>query len=102
MSQDIRRYDTCRVDGNDDEARRVGVTATVGPTGHGEIDPSRGVQLTLEAPSGYTYARLSQPQVRDLIDTLCRRLDPEDEEYEATMYGAGDRRVLFDGEVIDE
>jgi hypothetical protein len=43
MSQDIRRYPTCRVDGADREARYMNLTATVGPSGHGEIDDRRAV-----------------------------------------------------------
>lgn len=97
MSQDIREYPTCRVDGDDHEARYLSVTATVGPTGDGEIDDTRGVQFTLETPSGYAYARVSEPQIRDLIDVLERRISP-DESPEATGIDAEKRTVYFDGE----
>lgn len=78
MSQDLRDYRLYRVDENIREAREMGVTATVGPTGHGKIDARRGVQITLRAPSGIVYARVSEPQIRDLIEVLEKRLDPDD------------------------
>jgi hypothetical protein len=101
MSQELRLYPTCRVDGNDNEARHMNVTATVGPTGNGEIDATRGVQLTLHTPNGYAYARVSEPQIRDLIRVLHKRVDP-DAACEATGMDADTQRVYYDGKREDE
>lgn len=97
MSQDVREYPTCRVDGDEREARYMNVTATVGPTGNGEIDDTRGVQITLDTPDGYAHARVSEPQIRDLIDVLERRVEP-DEPPEATGWEADEQTVFFNGE----
>lgn len=98
MSQDLREYELFRVDNADHEASRMDVTATVGPSGHGDIDDRRGVQLTLVTPAGTAYARVSEPQVRDLIDVLRKRVDPDDEVHEATGWGADRVRIGPDGE----
>ena len=97
MSQDLRDYDLLRLDKVDSEAGRMGITATVGPTGDHDID-TRGVQITLETPNGVAYARVSEPQVCDLIETLESRIDDEDKETEATMWGAKNPLVLPSGE----
>jgi len=98
MSQELRDYDLYRVDKNDREAQTMGVTATVGPSGHGEIDDSRGVQFTLETPNGYAYARVSEPQIRDLIRVLQARVNP-DVPFEATGWRADRLRINGDGSV---
>lgn len=96
MSQDLRDYDLYRVDENDREAVEMGVTATVGPSGNGEIDETRGVQITLETPSGYAYGRVSEPQIRDLIWVLQSRIDP-DTPPEATGWDADRLTINPDG-----
>jgi len=101
MSQDIRQYPLIRVDQADNEASRMDLTATVGPSDD-EIDDNRGVQLTLRTPNGYAYARVSEPQIRDLIETLKKRVDPENDDYEATLYGSGNRSVTPTGQVLEE
>lgn len=101
MSQDLRDYRLYRVDEDSREASEMGVTATVGPTGHGEIDDSRGVQITLRAPYGTIYARISEPQTRDLIEVLEKRLDPDDE-YEATGWEANRECVSPRGTILEE
>ena len=100
MSQDIRDYELYRVDKNDIEAGKLGLTATVGPTGHGEIEETRGVQITLHAPGGIVYARMSEPQIRDMIEVLEQRINP-DETPEATGWESDRKTVLPTGE-IDE
>ena len=97
MSQDLRDYDLFRVDDNPTEATRMSVTATVGPSGHGEIDTKRGVQFTLQTPAGTTYARVSEPQVRDLIDVLQKRVDADDDVHEATGWRAERVQISPDG-----
>ena len=98
MSQDLRDYELYRVDKNDREAKTMSVTATVGPSGHGEIDEMRGVQITLETPNGYGYARISEPQIRDLIQVLQARLNP-DSPFEATGWQADRLRIKPDGSI---
>jgi hypothetical protein len=73
------------LDENDAEAAELGVTATVGPTPDDDTnrEHTRGVQLTLRTPNGYAYVRVSEQQVRDLIDVLGKRVD-SDSGYEAT------------------
>lgn len=99
MSQDLRDYDLTRVDKRPNEARRLSVTATVGP--RSDDNGTRGVQLTLSAGVGTTYGRLSEPQVRDLIETLQRRLDPGDG-FEATSWDAERQTVEPDGTTTEE
>jgi len=98
MSQDIRTYPLERVDDDTDEAFKMHVTATVGPTP--TEDETRGVQLTLETPSGWAYGRVSEPQIRDLIDVLERRIDP-DKPPEATGIEGENLTVEPDGETHD-
>lgn len=88
MSQDIRDYELFRVDEMPNEALMMSLTATVGPSGHGEIEDRRGVQITLNTPAGFAYARLSEPQVRDLIEVLQKRVDPDNDVHEATGWEA--------------
>ena len=95
MSQDIRTYLLERVDDDPAEAFELHVTATVGPTPtEGE---TRGVQLTLETPDGFAYARVSEPQLQDLADLIARRIDP-DQPPEATGLEAENLTVEPDGE----
>lgn len=97
MSQDLRDYKLCRVDDNRNEASKLSVTATVGPTCRGEIEGTRGVQVTLATSNGHSYARLSEPQIKDLIEALENRIDPEEDEFEATLFGVDRVTVLPDG-----
>lgn len=98
MSQDLRDYDLFRVDKNDAEAGNMSVTATVGPTGHGVIDDTRSVQITLDTPNGTAYGRVSEPQIRDLIDVLEARIDP-DKKPEATGWEWERTEIAKDGSV---
>ena len=95
MSQDLQHYDTIRLDKNRDEAGEVSVTATVGPT-ESDMDATRGVQITLSTPNGWSYARLSEPQVRALISVLQMRVNP-DKDHEATGWSVDPAKVLPDG-----
>ena len=75
MSQELREYRLEQLDDDSDEARRMHVTATVGPIT--DEDRTRGVQLTLETDNGYAYARVSEQQIQDLISVLSARITPE-------------------------
>lgn len=98
MSQDLREYRLKPVDGVQHEADRLAVTATVGP--YGEDDSPRGAQITLNSRSGTVYARLSEQQLRDLVDVLDRRTAP-DEPPTATGIEADYRVVNPDGSVLE-
>lgn len=97
MSQDLRTYELARVDGAREEANRLSITATVGPTPE-DTNNTRGVQVTLDAPQGFAYARLSEAQIQDLIGVLKLRIDSE-MPYEATGIKATDTNVKPDGEI---
>ena len=101
MSQDLRDYDLYQLDRNSNEAHRMSLTATVGPTGHGEIDDTRGVQITLDTPAGTAYARISEPQIRDLINVLEKRVDPDEGIHEATGWEAERVKISRTGERKD-
>lgn len=92
MSQDLRDYDLLQVDQARNEAHELGVTATVGPSGHGRLDGTRGVQITLATSGGVAYARVTEAQVRDLIRVLATRVNP-DAPFEATGW-RGDRLTI--------
>ena len=96
MSQDLRDYDLLRLDENDAEADTMSVTATVGP--NSESGNIRGIQLTLDTPNGYAYARVSEDQIRDLIKVLESRIQ-EGSGFTATGIEADRLKVDENGEI---
>ena len=103
MSQELRDYDLIQVDNRyrdqPNEARRMSITATVGPTDD-TTDNTRGVQITLDTDAGYAYARVSEDQIRDLLRVLQSRINP-DSPFEATLGGADRLNIRPNGSVAE-
>lgn len=95
MSQDLRTYRLKRVDEADNEAGKLAVTATVGPSSEKGM---RGVQLTLMTPNGTAYGRVTEAQLHDLVGVLNLRVD-DNLPYEATGWQASDVVVNREGEI---